>query len=530
MDAPGLAWLARMDAEDWVGRIWRHDHTLWSASPHEVGNRLGWLRAAEQTALSLVRMQALCAALAANGIRDLVLLGMGGSSLAPEVMRSVFGQQPGFPRLQVLDSTVPRRVKRVVAGLDLDTTVFIVASKSGDTIEVLSLFEFVYGLLAVRHGAAAGRYFVAITDAGSGLAELAARYNFRGLFLNPSDIGGRYSALSLFGLVPAALMGCDVPRLLQRGAQMALACGITNDLASNPGASLAAMLAAHCQDGRTKLTLITSPLLDCIGLWIEQLLAESSGKQGKGMLPIAGEPWCAAPAYGADRVFVYLRLAGDDNVAPDRHVAALEAVGQPVVRLELADVYDIAAQFAVWQFAVALLCAALGVNAFDQPNVQETKLLMAKSLKALAGGGALLRHGDSSSLGALLRERSAVDCLVVLAYVDELEVGEVLAALRLAVLRGSGLASTLGYGPRYLHSTGQFHKGGPDTGLYLMLVDGRADDIAIPNAGYGFRSLMQAQAAADYDALLARGRRVARVVLSGDIDAQLTAMLAECAG
>jgi glucose-6-phosphate isomerase len=455
---------------------------------------------------------------------------MGGSSLAPEVLRSVFGQQPGYPRLQILESTVPRLVTRALAGLDLDATVFIVASKFGDTIEVLSLFQCVYGMLSVRHGSAVGRYFVAITDAGTSLAEYAGRYNFRELFLNAADIGGRYSALSFFGVVPAALMGLDGQRLLQRAAHIAMACRTTSDLAQNPGASLAAILAAHYGDGRSKLTLVTSPQLAAVGLWIEQLLAESTGKHGKGMLPIASEPWCAAGAYGADRVFVYLRLVGVDNGAADRHAAALEVAGQPVVRLELADVYDIAAQFFVWQFAVALLCAALGVNAFDQPNVLETKLLTAKSLKLLAAGGKFASLGDSSSLGALLGERNGIDCLVVLAYLDEFEVGEALAALRLAVLRGSGLASTLGYGPRYLHSTGQFHKGGPDTGLYLMLIDGRSDDVAIPDAGYGFRSLMQAQAAADYDALLARGRRVGRVVLNADSYAQLTGLLAECSG
>ncbi len=356
-----------------VTRLWSKDHTLWKPEPTEIANRLGWLTVAEQLREKVGPLQGFAQAVRNAGFRDVVLLGMGGSSLGPEVFRCTFGSARGFPRPWVLDSTVPGLIRQVTKAINPSKTLFILASKSGGTIEVMSLYAHFSGLVAKARKNQGGAQFIAITDPGTSLGVLAHERGFRTTFTNPSDIGGRYSVLSYFGLVPAALMGVDVSMLLNRGIEMAQACrpGIPPD--QNPGAYLGAVMGLLGRSGRDKVTIVASPKISSFGLWAEQLLAESTGKEGKGLVPVAQEPLASPEAYGNDRLFVYLRLDGDANAESDRHVKALERAGQPVVRLMLRDAYDLAGEFFRWEFATAIAGHYLGIHPFDQPNVQESK-------------------------------------------------------------------------------------------------------------------------------------------------------------
>jgi hypothetical protein len=452
------------------------------------------------------------------GIRDVVLLGMGGSSLAPELLRAGFGPQAGFPRLHVLDSTVPAWVRRVAESTDPGRTLFIVSSKSGDTIETMSLYRHFAAVVEEVRGDQAGEQFVAITDEGSSLAELARERHFRRLFLNDPNIGGRYSALSYFGLVPAALAGLNVAALLERGLQMAEACAESVGPRANPGAWLGAAVAGLAAGGRDKITFITSPTLETFGLWAEQLIAESSGKEGKGLIPIAREPISDAFVYGDDRIFVYLRLPEDDNGSGDHHAATLIAAGHPVLQFNLRDRYDLAAEFFRWEFATAVACAFLGINPFDQPNVQEAKSrtnALLEEVKETGRPPALLNTGE---LQPFLEQAERTDYLAILAYLDgNAEVDAALQAVRAHILERYYLANTMGYGPRYLHSTGQLHKGGPANALFLQLVADYSDDVGVPKSDYTFAGLVSAQAAGDYDALESHGRRVLRLNLGKDV-------------
>jgi len=465
-------------------------------------------------------------------ITDVVLLGMGGSSLGPEVLRTSFKSQKGSPRLWVLDSTVPGWVREVTRAITPSRTLFLVASKSGGTVEVLSLFAHFWNLVAKAKMNRGGDQFVAITDPGTGLEKMAQDYGFRQIFSNPPDIGGRYSVLSLFGLVPAALLGLDIPRLLDRAADMAERCRTQADIDTNPGAYLGAAMGSLARAGRDKVTIIASPGLATFGLWVEQLLAESTGKEGTGLIPVAQEPVLAPSAYGDDRFFVYLRLKGANNAVLDRQVQALRTSQHPVLRFDLQDCYDLGAEFFRWEFATAVAGHLLGIHPFDQPNVQESKDNTNRVLGVVQSTGRLPELPGSSpkeaaqDLSSSLRAGAYVS---VLAYTTPSRPFEAaVRRLRRALVTKHHVTTTFGYGPRYLHSTGQLHKGGPDTGLFLELVDRMTPDLAIPGKPFSFGRLAHAQAAGDVESLRAHHRQAIRIQLghnrAATVDAVTTAL------
>lgn len=500
-----------------IARIWAKDYTVWKPQPEEIVNRLGWLTVPVVSEQQAPKLRELAEASRRRGIRDVVLLGMGGSSLAPEVLRLTFGARRGWPRLHVLDSTVPGWVERVAGAVDPRRTLFVVSSKSGGTIEVLSFFRYFFDLAQHTIGPHAGEHFVAVTDPGTGLEQLARQNEFLQVFLNPPDIGGRFSALSLFGLVPAALVGIDPHILLAPVTPMAMSCAPASPLAKNPGAVLGAWLAAAHRSGRDKVTLLTSPRLAPFGLWAEQLLAESTGKEGRGLLPVALEPEAPPECYGADRLFIGLRLRGDRNCGLEARLEALRSAGHPLLQLDLPDVGSLGAEFYRWEFATAVAGALIGIHPFDQPNVQESKALTSALLRQAIESGHppdLASQGDLSGLLALARPG---DYFALMAYlVDTPEADGALQALRLALLERFHLATTLGYGPRFLHSTGQYHKGGPPTGLFIQFTADPARDLPVPGEGYTFATLAAAQAEGDLRALARRGRRIIRIPLGRD--------------
>jgi glucose-6-phosphate isomerase len=526
-----------------VARLWERDATLWKAEPAHVRvieNALGWLTVAAELADDLESLNEFVDEVRADGLTDAVLLGMGGSSLAPEVLSQVFGAREGYLRLHILDSTDPAAVLAIVDRLDLERTLFIVASKSGGTTETASFHSFFYGKLQERCGDHAGQHFIAITDEGTSLQRQAVEQDFRAVFVNPSDIGGRYSALSFFGMVPAALTGLEVRRLLGRAAAMADLCGPDVAVDDNPGASLAAVIGGLAGQGRDKLTLVASPPIAFFGAWVEQLVAESTGKEGGGVLPVDLEPLGPPQAYADDRLFVYLRLDGAADAAQDEAVAALAAAGQPVVTVALASPWDLGGEFFRWEVATALIGALLGSDAFDQPNVQESKDNTRRLLDVFTRDGELPPlEGDAvaavdprlgGALAALLGAAQPHDYLSLQAYVlPSAPAWSALEAARAAIRARTRLATTAGYGPRFLHSTGQYHKGGPDRGLFVQLVSDDADDALIPGQLYSFSVLKRAQADGDFASLRAHGRRVLRVELGHDPVGGLQAVAAALA-
>lgn len=543
LQAPVDAALAQMHEQRTMERIWLHDFTIWKPDPGDIVNRLGWLHISDVMIHNLARLQNLAQSVRDDGYTKALLLGMGGSSLAPEVFSETFGARDGFVQLTVLDTTDPDAVLAQAARHDPATTLFVVSTKSGGTAETLSLFKFMYNRTVDAVGAdKAGDHFIAITDPGSKLVELAETYSFRTTFLNDPNIGGRYSALSYFGLVPAALMGVDVETLLQRAASAAETCkrfgGPT--ASDNHGAYLGAIMGELAMLGHDKTTLITSPAVEGFGDWVEQLIAESTGKDGKGILPVVRESVGPPDVYGGDRVFVYLRLAGDTT--HDEAVQALEESGKPVIRLHLKDIYDVGAQFFLWEMAVAVAGSRLGINAFDQPNVEAAKVLARKMLAAYEAEGklpeltpTLTSHGigvysdgpaesPSAALSALLQgaEKGAYVCLQ--AYVQPTEeTFSALSALRKAIRDKTRLATTFGYGPRFLHSTGQLHKGDAGKGLFIQITSDFRQDADIPDSAGSadssvtFGVLKAAQALGDRQALLDGGRKVVRFHMGSDV-------------
>ena len=519
--------LRRLTAERIIPRIWQHDHTVWKPDPAEIANRLGWLHAPETMRAHIDDIMALVEAVQAEGYTQALLLGMGGSSLAPEVFSRMFGGVPPERlKLAVLDSTDPGAVLAQAAQHDPAQTLYIVSTKSGGTVETLSFFKFFYNRAVEALGVAkAGQHFVAITDGGSRLDALAREHRFRSLFLNDPTIGGRNAALSLFGLVPAALVGVDLARLLDRGAAMAALCQGT-EAADNPGAWLGAILGTLAGLGRDKLTLVCAPELASFADWVEQLIAESTGKEGKGIVPVAHEPLGPPEVYGEDRVFVSLQLGED---APDEAaLARLEEAGHPVVRLSLADRYDVGGQYFLWEMATAVASHLLGVNSFDQPNVESAKA-RARELVAAYTERGQLPGVESAPLTAealrrFLAEARPGDYVALQAYLTPTEATTVaLQALRLELRDTYRLATTLGYGPRYLHSTGQLHKGDRGNGLFLQFIAGTVQDVPIPDSAgeaassITFGVLKEAQAAGDYLALVENERRVIRFDLGADV-------------
>lgn len=503
-----------------IERIWTRDHTLWKPSPTEIDNRLGWLTILDHMQDGLAELGSFAQAAREARITDVVLLGMGGSSLGPEVLRCTFGSAKGSPKLWVLDSTVPGWVRQVTKAIQPARTLFLVASKSGGTIEVMSLFAHFWELVRRTKGNRGGAQFVAITDPGTELEQLARERGFWRTFSNQPDIGGRYSVLSYFGLVPAALLGLDVSKLLSRALAMREACRHTLHPKDNPGAALGGMMAAMAMAGRDKVSLLTSPALNSFGLWVEQLLAESTGKEGTGIVPVAGEPLASPAVYGADRLFVALRLKGDRNAALDRSIVTLQRAGHPVLRLNLADRYDLGGEFFRWEFATAVAGHALGIHPFDQPNVQESKDNTGRVLKEVETEGRfppLPILPPKQALTQLLEQATPHRYLAILAYTTPSpQLDASIRALRKAVMRRHHIATTAGYGPRYLHSTGQLHKGGPNSGLFLEFVDNMKPDLPVPGKFYSFGTLAQAQAVGDLQSLQTHQRPAVRIALGSN--------------
>ena len=502
---------ARLTASRAVERMWACDHRLWKQDPTDIANRLGWLTIVEYMKDRAEDLLTFAASAKKRGIRDVVLLGMGGSSLGPEVLRATFGPSNGFPRLWVLDSTVPGWIQQVTQAIDPARSLFILASKSGGTIEVMSLFAHFWELVHKTPGHQGGEHFIAITDPGTELEKLAAEHGFWRIFTNPPDIGGRYSVLSYFGLVPAALMGIDVARLITRATAMAQACRTQTPLERNPGADLGATMASLAQAGRNKITLISSPQIATFGLWAEQLLAESTGKEGTGLIPVANEPIVSPAAYGTDRLFVYLRLKGDQNRQLDRQIAGLARHGHPVLTLALQDRYDLAGEFFRWEIATAVAGHLLGIHPFDQPNVQESKDNTARVLDTIHATGRLPKQTTATAAQAaaqLKRQCRPGAYVAILAYTTpSFRMEQAIRSLRRALVSHHHVTTTAGYGPRYLHSTGQLHKGGPKSGVFLQLVDRMIPDLGIPGKPFSFRTLAQAQAAGDIQALKAHDQQ-----------------------
>jgi glucose-6-phosphate isomerase/transaldolase/glucose-6-phosphate isomerase len=446
---------------------------------------------------------------------------MGGSSLCPDVMRNTFGAIKGHPTLHVLDTTDPATILGVRAKITLNKTLFIVASKSGETTETLSHFAYFWDQLAKSgKNVKAGRQFAAITDPGTSLEKLATEHGFRWVFPNPPDIGGRYSALSYFGLVPAALIGVNVGELLERAVEMAHACADSVEAVDNPGVWLGAVLGQMALGGRNKLTLIASSKIATFGYWVEQLIAESTGKEGKGIVPVEGEPVGKPAVYGDDRLFVYIRMESDPA---NRAVAALEKAGMPVVTLTMRDKLDLGGEFLRWEIATAIAGSILRIDAFDQPNVQESKdntkkvLAEYKAKDKLPKADSTAASKSRAGLKALLEKAKPGAYFAIMAYTTRTPASSsAIAAMRTAVRDSRKIATTAGYGPRFLHSTGQLHKGGPKTGLFLQIVQDDTKDVSIPGQPFSFSVLKQAQSLGDLKSLTSRRLPVLRVTLGRD--------------
>jgi glucose-6-phosphate isomerase len=497
--------LDTMDADQLPKRVWARDPTVWKDDPEtpEIRDRLGWLTVGEAMAQQVKRLEDFGDEVRAEFSR-VVLCGMGGSSLAPEVLWRTFGAAPAYPSLHVLDSTDPRAVRQVEQGGDPAKTLFIISSKSGTTQESDSFFRYFWERTGGR-----GAQFVAITDPGTPLEKLAGARGFRRAFLNPPDIGGRYSALSFFGLVPAALIGVDLETLLHRAHRMAEACAACVPVPENPAAWLGAILGESALAGRDKATFVLSRGIASFGLWAEQLIAESTGKEGKGILPVADEPLGPPEVYGEDRVFVSMTLAGEADAGIASRLAELERAGHPVVHLRLDDRYDVGQEFFRWEFATAVAGAVLRINPFDQPNVAESK---ANTKAVLAKRSAPSPAASAAELERFLAGIKPGHYLAIMAYLPPTpENDRRLAAIRLRLRDRLRVATTLGYGPRFLHSTGQLHKGGPPEGHFLQIVDRVRDDLPIPGEPFGFGELEAAQAEGDLVALRGRGRPAIRI-------------------
>ncbi|MQA28295.1 MAG: glucose-6-phosphate isomerase [Luteitalea sp.] len=523
------------DAERIAAGLWRRDPAVWSgdaAAQERIANRLGWLGSPSLMAGSIGRVRAFAERVKADGFTHVVLLGMGGSSLAPEVLRGVLGVAPGWPALQVLDSTDPAAVRAVVQ--PPDKTLFLLASKSGTTIEPNSLAAHFQQTLD-RAGLRWADHFVAITDPGTELAVRAERERFRDLFVNPADIGGRYSALSFFGLVPAALMGQDIEGLLSWAiAMLDEAQTAAREPLANPAVGLGLLIGAAAIEGHDKVTLVLPPAFEPFGLWVEQLVAESTGKQGVGVVPIAGEVLGLPDAYGPDRLFVQLHAIGETTADDDAAVRVLGKIA-PLVRIDLLERTALGAEFMRWEVATAIAGALLGINPFDEPNVQQakeaTKVLLGRREEEgrlpIPAADVTLRGGVTVATTAAARDRlngaspagilqlvEPGDYVVLLAYLGpDPALAEALDAFRRHVRNRTRAATMLGYGPRYLHSTGQLHKGGPNTGVFVIVTATPHDDLAIPGQPFSFGTLELAQALGDFASLDATGRRAVHLHL-----------------
>jgi glucose-6-phosphate isomerase len=527
-------------------RLWARDASLWTNQ--DEAKWLGWLDIIDKARPVSPELQAFLAEIAGERFDHALLLGMGGSSLCPEVMERTFGPVKGKPQLLVLDSTDPVQVQSFRKRIDPARTLFIVSSKSGSTLEPNIFFQYFWAeTVKVIAQDGAGRHFVAITDPGSKMEQVAKEHRFRAIFPGRPSIGGRYSALSNFGMVPAGVLGVDLPRFLGSTLTMVDACAGTVPASKNPGGILGAVLGTLGRAGRNKVTLVTSPGIGDAGAWLEQLLAESTGKQGKGLIPVDRETLGTPDRYGQDRLFAYLRLESAPDAAQDRAVDALAKAGQPVVRISVTEPYALGQEFFRWEIATAVAGSVLGINPFDQPDVEASKIETRKLTEAYEKTGALpderpfvedgpvalfadpantLALQGSKTLSSVLKQHlgrlGAGDYLGLLAYVPMTQENEeVLQSARMAVRDGKKVATCLGFGPRFLHSTGQAYKGGPNSGVFLQVTCDDPVQLPVPGQKYTFGVVKAAQARGDFEVLAARKRRALRVHLRGPLDAAL---------
>jgi glucose-6-phosphate isomerase len=550
-----LAQAVQATLQDWqagnkMARLWQGDASLWTGDDEDKW--VGWLPIVEDQLKNLKQFADTAADTANAGFTHALLLGMGGSSLCPEVLKITYGKQPGHPELYVLDSTDPAQIKSIESQVDLSRTLCIVASKSGSTLEPNIFKQYFFDRVQQVVGKEkAGEHFIAITDPGSKMQQVAERDRFRKIFFGVASIGGRYSALSNFGMVPAAIMGLDLRKFLERTNEMVQACKPDVPADRNPGTVLGAILGTLGNLGRNKVTIITSPGIHDLGAWLEQLIAESTGKIGKGLIPVDREALGPPGVYGSDRLFVHLRLADEPDTTQKQKVDALRAAGHPIVEIELADTYDLGQEFFRWEIATAAAGAILKINPFNQPDVEASKIVTRQLTEAyekigklpeespiFAEGGIKLftdernattlnkLAGNDRSLAGFLRahlsQLSAGDYMALLAYV-KMNGGheETLQAMRHAVRDNKHVATCLGFGPRFLHSTGQAYKGGPNTGVFLQITCDDAIDLPVPGQKYTFGTVKAAQARGDFQVLADRQRRALRVHLPKDVDAGL---------
>jgi len=538
---------------DWekgkIERLWARDASLWTNQ--DESKWLGWLDIVERQQKDLEKFRALAQDIQSAGFQYALLLGMGGSSLCPEVLAETFGQQTGFPRLSIVDSTDPAQVRTAEQSVDLKKTVIIVSSKSGSTLEPNILKQYFMARMKDAVGGEAGKRFIAVTDPGSHMEQVARADGFRNTFYGDPLIGGRYSALSNFGMIPAAVMGLDVEKLLAK-AKIAVDFCHSTDVKKNPGVELGLILGVAANAGRDKITFFTSPPIYDMGAWFEQLIAESTGKQGKGITPVDLEEIGDPDVYGNDRVFAYVRLEGADNAHVDAAVEKLEKAGQPVVRLAMRDIYDTAEQFFTWEIATAVAGSIIGIDAFNQPDVEaakiearrltdeyqktgklpeqtpifddgKVKLFADPKYAAVLHGGQDVGQPDLAGyLRAHLAQLKSSDYFAVLGFIQsDREHQKTMQRLRHKVRDNKKVATCLGFGPRFLHSTGQDYKGGPNIGVFLQITTDHAKDLAIPDEKYTFGVVIDAQAAGDLNVLQQRGRRALRAHLGDNVEAGL---------
>jgi transaldolase/glucose-6-phosphate isomerase len=533
-------------------RLWDRDASLWTGT--DESNWLGWLDIVEEQSAQQEQLQKFAKEVQTRGFEHILLLGMGGSSLCPEVLRMTFGHIPHFPVLHVLDSTDPAQVKAFEHQIDISKTLFIVSSKSGSTLEP-NIFKqyFFERTKQTLGGHKAGGHFIAITDPGSKMQQVAEGDKFLHVFFGRPSIGGRYSALSNFGMIPAAGIGLDTKKFLSRAAEMVRACGPSAAVQENPGAALGIILGAAANAGRDKVTIITSPGISDLGAWLEQLLAESTGKIGKGIIPVDRERLGSPDVYGNDRLFVYLHLENDAHTDQDAKLDALEKAGQAVVRISMPDIYDLGAEFFRWEIATAVAGAIIGINAFNQPDVEASKLATRSLTSEYEKTGSLpsekpffedsgiklfsdeknaaelTKAATDKSLAGYLKAHlsriKAGDYFAVLAYVQmDAEHEATLQEMRHAVRDSKHVATCLGFGPRFLHSTGQAYKGGPNTGVFLQITCDDSVQLPVPGQKYTFGIVKAAQARGDFQVLAERGRRALRVHVAGDVKAGLASL------
>lgn len=522
-------------------RLWNCDPAIWKENPteqKELADRLGWLNKPYKMLDKYDELQKFADEVK-NEFTNILLLGMGGSSLAPEVFAKTYGSKPGYPKLEIIDSTHPINIKHITETYDLEKTLFIVASKSGGTIETMSFFYFFHNEVS-KFNPNPGNQFVALTDPDTWLENFANEKKFRKIFSTPSDVGGRYSALTYFGMVPAALMGIDVERFLLNAKEIADECQSYVEAPKNPGFALGAALGELYENGQDKITFFVSQSFSSFPQWVEQLVAESTGKDGKGILPICDEEISPVSYYKNDRVFVFIKLTNDNNTELDTFASALIQAGKPALVFELDDVYQLAKEFYRWEIATALSSAVLKIHPFDQPDVQFAKTLAGESLKAYRVNGKLpesvpviidgavslidsknqFEKSDSisSALNKFFSQAEEHDYVSLMAFTEYgSEVSAALQNLRNKIKAKYSLATTIGFGPRFLHSTGQLHKGGKNNGLFLQITNEIKNDIEVPQQGYSFGVLITAQAQGDFNALVNKNRKVISLRITGNL-------------